>query len=209
MKSNASLDELLGPDEPVVYATRQHLFAVTVAVLKAIIGLLIIAFMIWGTRQADWLDNRWGHWVRIILDALGVFAVLRGVWNLVAWNIERLVVSTEKVVHVSGVLNRRIRSTPLVKIEAFDVRQSLLGRMFHYGRLEVDSAAEQSGPLYGLRFVPHPAEVYRVITDHSSARRAYEGGAISTVPPPLTPTEPPLPTEPLSPPSASPPQVSD
>jgi len=102
--------------------------------------------------------------------------VARMAWRVLQWEFERVVITDEKVIHIEGVLQRRIASTPLAKVSEFTVRQSLLGRVFGYGSLVVDVPGGRDQALHGLAFIPDPAGVYRMVSDLGRRGRAKEGG---------------------------------
>lgn len=87
-----------------------------------------------------------------VLLALAALLVLRAVWR---WDRTRVVVTTEKLFVVHGVLGRRAASVRLGSIEAIELEQSLAGRLLGYGTLVV-------GPLE-VAYVPHPRRVYHLL----------------------------------------------
>ncbi len=86
------------------------------------------------------------------LIALGVFLALRAVWK---WERTRVVVTTEKVFLVGGTFRRRAHSVRLAGLDAVELEQTLVGRLFGYGTVVV-------GPL-ALDHVPKPRSVYRLV----------------------------------------------
>lgn len=87
-----------------------------------------------------------------VLLALAALLVLRAVWR---WDRTRVVVTTEKLFVVHGVLGRRAASVRLGSIEAIELEQSLAGRLLGYGTLVV-------GPLE-VAYVPQPRRVYHLL----------------------------------------------
>jgi uncharacterized membrane protein YdbT with pleckstrin-like domain len=60
------------------------------------------------------------------------------VWLLVTWltySCTTLVVTKNQVILSTGILMRQTMDVPLSKIESIDIRQSVLGSLFHYGTL--------------------------------------------------------------------------
>ena len=84
--------------------------------------------------------------------------------------------TTSKVVYVSGVLNRKVVSTPFVKIDEVTLVRPLLGRVLGFGRLDVENASGGSEPLAGLEYLPKPAEIYQAVTERARHQRMLEGG---------------------------------
>lgn len=175
-RSRSPLAKYLGRGERVVLETRQHPFAIVDAFLDAMRLILPLLMVSWGVLGIRLLDNVVGDWViRIAFLAMAV-VVARLFWRILEWEFARVIVTTEKLVHVHGILNRRIASTPLVKVSELTVSQPLAGRMFGYGKLVVDTPGGGELPLHGLAYIPDPADVYRLITDIARRERAAEGG---------------------------------
>ncbi len=86
------------------------------------------------------------------LIALGVFLAVRAVWK---WERTRVVVTTKKVFLVGGTFRRRAHSVRLAGLDAVELEQTLVGRLFGYGTVVV-------GPL-ALDHVPKPRSVYRLV----------------------------------------------
>ncbi|HET8607699.1 MAG TPA: PH domain-containing protein [Gaiellaceae bacterium] len=87
-----------------------------------------------------------------VLLALAALLVLRAVWR---WDRTRVVVTTEKLFVVHGILGRRAASVRLGGVEAIELEQSLAGRLLGYGTLVV-------GPLE-VAYVPQPRRVYHLL----------------------------------------------
>jgi uncharacterized membrane protein YdbT with pleckstrin-like domain len=77
---------------------------------------------------------------------------LRAVWG---WERTRVVVTTEKLFVVHGIVRRRAAAVHLARVGAVEVEQSLLGRLLGYGTV---IAGELEIP-----FVPEPRELARLV----------------------------------------------
>ena len=87
-----------------------------------------------------------------VLLAAAALLLLRAVWR---WDRTRLVVTTEKLFVVHGVLRRSAASVRLRGLDPIELEQSLPGRLLGYGTLVV-GALEVS-------YVPQPKRVYRLL----------------------------------------------
>jgi len=98
-----------------------------------------------------------------LLVATGAIMALAAVWR---WDKTRLVVTTEKILLVHGVVRRRASAVVLRAIGKIELEQSLPGRALGYGTLV-------AGPLK-VAYVPDPRAVSRLIervTATASLRR--------------------------------------
>ena len=85
---------------------------------------------------------------------LAVAALIAGgaVWR---WDRTHLVVTTEKLFVVHGIVRRRAAAVHLARVGAVEVEQSLLGRLLGYGTV---IAGELEIP-----YVPEPRELARLV----------------------------------------------
>ena len=170
------LTSYLGSDEHVLHATRQHPFAL-IGAARRVGGLLLpLVVATWGFAGIAALDGRVRDLLMTVLFISMLLLVLRMAWRVLEWEFERVVITDEKLVHVRGVFARRIASTPLAKVSELVVRQPFTGRLFGFGSLVVDGPGGGGTPLHGLKYVPDPTGVYRLVSDQARRGRAREGG---------------------------------
>ncbi len=172
----SGLRRYLGDDERVMLVTRQHPFALVRAAIDMFALLLPLAVAAWGIAGTELLRGVVGTWLLRIVFAVMLVLHARLAWRVLGWEFERVVVTEEKVIHVAGVLNKRIASTPLAKVSEFTVRQPLVGRVFDYGSLVVDVPGGRDQALHGLAYLPDPAGLYRLVSDQARRGRVHEGG---------------------------------
>lgn len=167
----------LGRGEDVVLVTRQHPFVLLgrAASTAGLVAPLLLAS--WGLAGVELLRGNVGDWILRVAFVLMALLVVRLGWHVVEWEFERVVVTDEKVIHVEGVLHRRIASTPLAKVSEFTVLQPWLGRIFDYGSLVVDVPGGREQALHGLAYLPDPTGLYRLVSDTAREGRLREGGA--------------------------------
>jgi uncharacterized membrane protein YdbT with pleckstrin-like domain len=135
---------LLLDDEAVGFHGRRHPIVlagpIALAACGVVIGILLGSVITPRTTR-DGLDAILG-WVATALT-------LRAIWKVLAWRAEQVIVTDRRVLRVSGVLTRRVRSVPLNKLMDVATRRSGLGRLLGYGDISLESAGSQRG---GLRF---------------------------------------------------------
>jgi len=151
------IDRYLAYGERVVYVLRRH----TVVLYKAIgiwllcvtagVGLGLLA-----GREPTWHLGFIGGWLVLVVAALLA-------WKGAAEGLARYVVTEHRVPLVEGVMSRRVRAVPLSKVTHTDYTRSLIGRVFGFGRITLDSAGSRAGGLREVTTIPRPDEVYRLI----------------------------------------------
>lgn len=72
-------------------------------------------------------------WLKMIVT-LGLYAI--------AWRSRSWILTDRRLIRHTGVINIQERSIPLKNIQNVDYNASLIGRMFSYGNLRVESAGD-------------------------------------------------------------------
>jgi membrane protein YdbS with pleckstrin-like domain len=110
----------------------------------------------------------WFGWV--LIAAIGL-SLLDLVVRVAQWRAESLTVTTQRVVHRSGILRRLGREIPVSNVQSVSYRQGLLQRLLKTGDLLVESAGESSREPF--HDVPDPAEVQAAISGAMHRRRTW------------------------------------
>jgi uncharacterized membrane protein YdbT with pleckstrin-like domain len=163
-------------EKQVILTTLQHPFALLRAAIETMGLLAPLVLAAWGVAGTELLRGVVGSWILRAMFVMMAVLLARLAWRVLGWEFERVVVTDEKVIHLAGVLDRRIASTPLAKVSEFTVHQPLVGRVFDYGSLVVDVPGGRDQALHGLAFLPDPAGMYRLVSDQARRGRVQEGG---------------------------------
>jgi uncharacterized membrane protein YdbT with pleckstrin-like domain len=103
-------------------------------------------------------------WVPVLL---GAGLILWGVLKALQRNIDRFVVTNQRVFRVHGLFNRKEATMPLSRILDISVDKPLHGRILNFGHFTFESAAQAQG-LRDIRYVARPDErnltIQRVVT---------------------------------------------
>ena len=139
------MDSLLADGEVVVRRARQHWLALLTEAGRAWVLVLLglLALVVGLSLQGN--DNP-GRTIGTALSIVALGALLAGLldatYHVLRWWAQDFVVTNRRVVQVQGVLNKRAADSSLEKINDAILRQSLFGRVFRYGDLEVLTASE-------------------------------------------------------------------
>ena len=138
---------LLSRGEEVVYESRQHWFAVIartwVWIVVALIGL---ALSLWIGTNDRVLDNPTIDGIlTIVAIAALVGAIGRIAFVLWDWRNQEWLITTRRVMRAEGVLNKSVSDSSLEKINDARLDQSVFGRIFGFGTLDILTAAEEAG----------------------------------------------------------------
>jgi membrane protein YdbS with pleckstrin-like domain len=128
------LERLLGENERIILVTRQHWFLMISAIIAEVILSLVIIVAVTFALSINPLIA-FAYLLLILPVGHGIYDFLR--W----WNVE-YVVTNRRVIHLSGVLNKDVTDSSLEKVNDVKMEQSLLGRIFDYGDVEILTASE-------------------------------------------------------------------
>jgi len=134
-------ESLLAPGETVVHRSHQHWLSlvldsrIAIALWATVLATVIITFFL---EPQDTLGTI-VFWVELIAFVLGVIVVAWRWWN---WRQEEYLITTRRLLKVTGVINKRSGDSSLEKINDAILEENLLGRMLGYGDLDILTAAD-------------------------------------------------------------------
>jgi hypothetical protein len=135
---------LFASGETLVTSARQHWFILVWKARWAILAL-ILAFLLVLFRVVNGGSG-------VLFDILGyvalaafVYGIASAAWGWLEFRAQEYVITTRRLIHVSGVINKRATDSSLEKINDAILTESLFGRLFGFGDLEVLTASDSSG----------------------------------------------------------------
>lgn len=135
-------ESLLASGERIVRVAHQHWFILVWrarwAVLGLVIALLLTILRVINTDTSGILWTLLG-WASLILVLIGLLSLL---WGILKYRAEEYVISSRRLVHVEGVVNKKASDSSLEKINDAILVESVFGRIFGFGNLEVLTASE-------------------------------------------------------------------
>jgi len=135
---------LRNPDEHVFLDARRH----GVVLIRPLLRALVLAALGGAAFFAGWPVSAAGAALLVVAAVMATASVWR-------WDRTHVVVTTEKLFVVHGILRRRAAAVRLARVGTVEIEQSLLGRVLGYGTL-VAGDLEISG-------VAGPRDVYRLV----------------------------------------------
>jgi hypothetical protein len=141
------MEGLLADGERIERRAHQHWF-VMVANERFGVGAVVLAIVLFVLRiitnggSADgFVGTLWSvlGWVTLALLVVGLAWL---VWGWLRFQNEEYVITSRRIIHAEGVINKQASDSSLEKINDAILKESLLGRMFGFGDLEVLTASE-------------------------------------------------------------------
>ena len=156
----AYLDSRLGSGEQVLRREHQHWFVVLADARYAIV-MWLIALGLWIISGA--LPEGARPIVGWVIVILVVGGLLYAAWQLLRWQNEEFAVTSRRVLKTEGVLNKSIVDSSLEKINDAILTESVFGRIFGFGNLEILTASESG--ISNLRMLREADDFKRAMLD--------------------------------------------
>lgn len=138
--------------EEKVFETRTHWISMVrpFLFLLAAVALVILAYFVLEPGRGIMVLR----WASLILLAVGVLYFGYREWyrRRDIW-----VVTNLRVIDEKGIFTLYTKESPLEKINNISYRQTIPGRILHYGEVEIQTAAEDGATIY--RMIAHPREL--------------------------------------------------
>lgn len=137
-------DGLLSRGEQVVVHKHPHWKVLVVPTALFLVIVAALAFMIvWIGKwdDAGFTTHRW--WILAVAVVAAVTLLVGCAVPFLRWRTEHFVLTTQHVFFRTGILHRRQHQIPLIRVQNIETIVTFWGRVFGYGTLIVDSAADE------------------------------------------------------------------
>ena len=185
----AYIDSMLASGERPLRRDHQHWFVLIADArygILAIVAAFLLLVLKVSARTSGPLDSLIGIVVAVLV--IGGLAYIG--WQILRWMNEEYVVTTRRVLQLEGVVNKRVLDSSLEKINDAVLSQSLFGRIFGFGDLDILTAAETG--ISRLRMLRNADDFKRAMLESKHELELELSGARPLPSPPLrTSTGPP------------------
>lgn len=138
----------LMPQEEVIEIFKKN----WIVLLNPIIWIAILTFIIYFPHYfPSFFSGEYFHFVSIVLI---VFFLIKFIYRYIDRQYDIWVVTNLRVIDEKGLFNRKSKESPLDKINNISYSQSILGRLFNYGEVQIQTAAEKGSSKY--KYVEFP-----------------------------------------------------
>lgn len=166
------VQQQLGAAETIRYTERHHWVFFVAEMIKwilfaAAVLALIILLRVWWLPDADWI---W--WLLLVF----LIPAARIAWGFLSWRMNVYVLTNRRVIESTGVFSKRVADSSLEKLTDIVLKQSILGRVLHYGDVVVLTAAANAG-INNLKQIRHPAEFKTQMLDAKEELEQELGGS--------------------------------
>ena len=160
-------DSLLSTGERITHRVRQHWFVLLWGARIPIVA--IIAALLLLVLSGNVQDSTFRTLLGILTAVLFIGGLAFLAWGTLRYLNTEFILTNRRVVQVEGVVNKRATDSSLEKINDAVLTQSIFGRMFGFGDLDVLTAAEAG--IERFRMIIDPIGFKRAMLD---AKHEYE-----------------------------------
>src|SRR3990172_7943361 len=166
--ADSYLTRLLGANETVVLVARQHgLILVSEILAEALLTLALIVLITLLAPLLPGLPIALGYFLLI----LPLVSMTR---DILIWRNRQFVVTSRRVIQMSGVLNKNVTDSSLEKVNDVKMAQSFLGRLLDYGDIEILTASELGANLF--RHIGQPIRFKTAMINAKAQLEREQGG---------------------------------
>src|SRR4030081_917945 len=151
-------DRDLIPGENVLLHVNKHVLVLVRRILVPTLAVLVIVVALLLVPLAALHDLRW-FVVLVLLLGLLVYLDIQ----YIIWRSESYTISDQRVLLRRGVIGKYSRSVGIARVQDVTTSQGLLGRVFDYGTVEIESAGKDGAEI--LAYVPDPQDFRNVLLE--------------------------------------------
>jgi hypothetical protein len=193
----AYVDSMLASNEQITRRDHQHWF-VLVADARYGILAIVVAILLLVLRGVARTSGDLDRVIGFVVLALVIGGIAYTGWQILRWMNEEYVVTTRRVLQAEGVINKRVTDSSLEKINDAILTQSIFGRIFGFGDLDILTASEAG--ISRLRMLREADDFKRAMLDakHELELELSGGRPLPSPPMRAAPPAPPIAPAPAS-----------
>jgi len=135
----AYIDDLLGNNETIELVAHRHV----VFLLLRLLPIALVCIVAWiAAIIVQMYVDQLSPWLALAIVAASLVPLAIAVYRFFVWHKEQYVVTNYRILQAEGILNKRTFDSALEKVNDVLMRQSLVGRIFDYGDIEIITGSE-------------------------------------------------------------------
>lgn len=135
----AYIDDLLAQGESIRRRAHRHVLFLLLRTVLFVVGAIAIWILAYAAQR--WIP-RVGDWVMLALLVFSIVPIAIAVYRFLTWKLEEFAVTNYRIIQVDGILNKRTFDSALEKVNDVVMSQSIFGRLFGYGNIEIITGSE-------------------------------------------------------------------
>jgi uncharacterized membrane protein YdbT with pleckstrin-like domain len=146
-----AVNKYLLPQEHQVITVRYHPAALIVPGTLAVGGFIAataLTFIL--NLSTDALTILWPIWGLLLLY---------GIVSIFGWTVNYFVVTSRRMLVITGIVSRDVEMIPLARAEDLRFRRTAMGRLLGYGRFIIEPHGQDQA-LRSVNFLPYPEQLF-------------------------------------------------
>ena len=135
------LDSLMSEREKVLHLARQHWFILSRSIILEL-TLIVIVFAVTITVSLVLSPTPLLPIIVLVGVLLLIFPIATGTRDILNWANHQFIITNRRVMQITGVINKNVIDSSLEKVNDVKMEQSVLGRLFDYGDIQILTASE-------------------------------------------------------------------
>ncbi len=157
------LKSVLADDERIRFAVRKHpLFFLRDIGWSVIFLISVFVVVLWA--QIALVPTSPAMSLGFLLLAIPIGIIW---WNYLVWKNHAYIITDNRVIQIGGVFNKTVVDSVLEKVNDVRTDQSLIGRWFDYGDVEILTANDSSANLF--EHISHPLQLKQAMMEAKEA----------------------------------------
>ncbi len=153
MPSSSRFNKYLLPNENILLSVRQHP-AFLIPSTTAAVGGLLAATAVTVVAAGNMV-------IEIAAWALAIFLILRSVLAAFTWSIQWIVLTADRMLLFSGLMNVKMKVLPLPKLMEMTFSRSFAGQLAGFGAFTIEADGR---PLIVIDYVPYSEQIQLLLT---------------------------------------------
>lgn len=152
------LDKLLGQDESILLVAHRHISFLIVHMLPT----ALVTILLWvGAGLVQSRVDRLEPWLALAIVGVSIVTLTMTVSRFLTCQREEYVITNYRILQIEGVFTKRTLDSALEKVNDVLMTQSVLGRLFGYGNIDILTGAERG--INNLTGISDPFEFKRTL----------------------------------------------
>lgn len=136
------LKRMLADEEKILLVARQHWFVFLSSILVELIVTLVIVAIAAIVSTISAVTTIIPLISIVVALVLLLVPFIGGLHDFLVWWNRQYIVTNRRVIQISGIFNKNVTDSSLEKVNDVKMEQTVLGRLFNYGDVEILTASE-------------------------------------------------------------------
>jgi uncharacterized membrane protein YdbT with pleckstrin-like domain len=164
-------DKDLLPGETALLHINRHPLVLVREVLVPTLVVLAISIVLVFVNFTGQLGQL--RWFAVLLMLLGLFVYIDV--RYIIWRSVIYTITDQRILQRRGVLGKFTRSIGIARVQDVSTSQSLFGRLFHFGNVEIESAGRDGSEVF--TYLPDPDHFRDILFEQLHGPNAPRGAA--------------------------------